>query len=217
MVTWGNSLVAVGGKGGKGARREWRPYCRTLACLTRRRKHSHPKLWGHWSTLQKRKSKQETWGECHVWVNLTHSVFHLMSLAILSLPFEGECLTLSAFLVVSSYCPPDSQTPKMPTNFTVVPVEDVKGSNSDAAAPGDGKPASLGKIFGEGEKDDISQGPGSGMCVEVWKQTLLFDFKQAHKLWKVHYQYPSYSVWGHKGPGTRPSMHWETHRCFKSL
>lgn len=41
----------------------------------------------------------------------------------------------------------------MPTNFTVVPVEDAdSGSNSgsnSAAAAGSGKLASLGKIFGE--------------------------------------------------------------------
>ncbi|XP_033506753.2 solute carrier family 12 member 7-like isoform X4 [Epinephelus lanceolatus] len=48
----------------------------------------------------------------------------------------------------------------MPTNFTVVPVEDTdSGSNSgsnSAAAAGSGKPVSLGKIFGEDDRGSHS-------------------------------------------------------------
>uniref|UniRef100_A0A8C5I657 Solute carrier family 12 member 7-like n=1 Tax=Gouania willdenowi TaxID=441366 RepID=A0A8C5I657_GOUWI len=52
----------------------------------------------------------------------------------------------------------------MPTNFTVVPVEDVKASGSgEATAEGSSKPISLGKIFRENDDDvDTLQGPDSG-------------------------------------------------------
>lgn len=50
----------------------------------------------------------------------------------------------------------------MPTNFTVVPVEDAEGGSNSAAAAGDSKPISLGKIFGEEEDEDNLQGPHSG-------------------------------------------------------
>lgn len=50
----------------------------------------------------------------------------------------------------------------MPTNFTVVPVEDAEGSGSSAAAAGGSKPVSLGKIFGEEDDEDNSQGPHPG-------------------------------------------------------
>ncbi|XP_078120934.1 solute carrier family 12 member 7-like isoform X2 [Sander vitreus] len=49
----------------------------------------------------------------------------------------------------------------MPTNFTVVPVEDDEGSSNSAAAAGSSKPVRLGKIFGE-EDDDNLQDPHSG-------------------------------------------------------
>ncbi|XP_068422613.1 solute carrier family 12 member 7-like isoform X2 [Clinocottus analis] len=55
----------------------------------------------------------------------------------------------------------------MPTNFTVVPVEDAEGSgggdsSSAAAAAGGSRPVSLGKIFRAEDDDDNSQGPHSG-------------------------------------------------------
>ncbi|XP_030017019.1 solute carrier family 12 member 7-like isoform X4 [Sphaeramia orbicularis] len=59
----------------------------------------------------------------------------------------------------------------MPTNFTVVPVEDAEGgtstnnnSSSNAAAAvtaaGSSKPVSLDQIFGQGQEEDNLQGPG---------------------------------------------------------
>ncbi|XP_068558144.1 solute carrier family 12 member 7-like isoform X1 [Cebidichthys violaceus] len=50
----------------------------------------------------------------------------------------------------------------MPTNFTVVPVEDAEGSGNSATAAGGSKPVSLGKIFGEEDDEDNSQGLHSG-------------------------------------------------------
>ncbi|XP_070701876.1 solute carrier family 12 member 7-like [Pempheris klunzingeri] len=49
----------------------------------------------------------------------------------------------------------------MPTNFTVVPVEDAEGGSNSAAAAGGSKPVSLGKIFREEEDEDL-QGSHSG-------------------------------------------------------
>ncbi|XP_037644003.1 solute carrier family 12 member 7-like isoform X3 [Sebastes umbrosus] len=42
----------------------------------------------------------------------------------------------------------------MPINFTVVPVEDAEGGSNSAAAAGESKPVSLGKIFEEEAGDD---------------------------------------------------------------
>ncbi|XP_042353485.1 solute carrier family 12 member 7-like [Plectropomus leopardus] len=50
----------------------------------------------------------------------------------------------------------------MPTNFTVVPVEDAEGSSNSAAAAGSSKPASLGKIFREEDDEENLQGSNSG-------------------------------------------------------
>ncbi|XP_034743915.1 solute carrier family 12 member 7-like isoform X2 [Etheostoma cragini] len=50
----------------------------------------------------------------------------------------------------------------MPTNFTVVPVEDEEGGSNSAAAPGSSKPVSLGNIFGEEDDEDNLQDPHSG-------------------------------------------------------
>eukprot|EP00064_Thunnus_orientalis_P002458 superscaffoldBa00000181_g2465 len=50
----------------------------------------------------------------------------------------------------------------MPTNFTVVPVEDAEGDSNSAAEAGDSKPASLGKIFGEEDDEDNLEGLHSG-------------------------------------------------------
>uniref|UniRef100_UPI0037E973AE solute carrier family 12 member 7-like isoform X4 n=1 Tax=Semicossyphus pulcher TaxID=241346 RepID=UPI0037E973AE len=49
----------------------------------------------------------------------------------------------------------------MPTNFTVVPVEDAEDGSNSAAASGDSKTVSLGKIFQEEDEDNV-QGPNSG-------------------------------------------------------
>ncbi|KAG7526918.1 solute carrier family 12 member 7-like isoform X2 [Solea senegalensis] len=46
----------------------------------------------------------------------------------------------------------------MPTNFTVVPVEDAEGGSNGAGAAGDAKPVSLDKIFREDANEDNSQG-----------------------------------------------------------
>ncbi|XP_034559352.1 solute carrier family 12 member 7-like [Notolabrus celidotus] len=46
----------------------------------------------------------------------------------------------------------------MPTNFTVVPVEDAEDCNKSLASAGDNKPISLGKIFQEEENEDNLQG-----------------------------------------------------------
>ncbi|XP_041659172.1 solute carrier family 12 member 7-like isoform X1 [Cheilinus undulatus] len=43
----------------------------------------------------------------------------------------------------------------MPTNFTVVPVEDAEDGSSSVAAAGDNKPVSLGNIFKEEEEENI--------------------------------------------------------------
>ncbi|CAJ1071471.1 solute carrier family 12 member 7-like [Xyrichtys novacula] len=50
----------------------------------------------------------------------------------------------------------------MPTNFTVVPVEDAGDGSNSAASAGDNKPISLDKIFKEEENEDIRQGYNSG-------------------------------------------------------
>ncbi|XP_042284303.1 solute carrier family 12 member 7-like isoform X5 [Thunnus maccoyii] len=50
----------------------------------------------------------------------------------------------------------------MPTNFTVVPVEDAEGDSNSANEAGDSKPASLGKIFGEEDDEDNLEGLHSG-------------------------------------------------------
>lgn len=51
----------------------------------------------------------------------------------------------------------------MPTNFTVVKVEDVgEGSNSAAAAAGDSRPLSLDKVFQEEGDVTNSQEPEPG-------------------------------------------------------
>ncbi|KAM7401309.1 hypothetical protein PAMA_005482 [Pampus argenteus] len=50
----------------------------------------------------------------------------------------------------------------MPTNFTVVPVEDTEGDSNGAAAAGDSKPISLGNIFGKEDDEDNLEGPHSG-------------------------------------------------------
>lgn len=51
----------------------------------------------------------------------------------------------------------------MPTNFTVVPVEDAeRDGNSAAAAAGTSKPISLDKIFREKDDEDNLEGLNSG-------------------------------------------------------
>ncbi|GLD67814.1 solute carrier family 12 member 7-like isoform X1 [Lates japonicus] len=50
----------------------------------------------------------------------------------------------------------------MPTNFTVVPVEDSEDASNSAGAAEGSKPISLGKIFGEEVNEDNSQEPQSG-------------------------------------------------------
>ncbi|CAK6982188.1 solute carrier family 12 member 7-like [Scomber scombrus] len=50
----------------------------------------------------------------------------------------------------------------MPTNFTVVPVEDAERDNKSAAAAGTSKPISLGNIFGEEDNEDNLEGLNSG-------------------------------------------------------
>lgn len=56
----------------------------------------------------------------------------------------------------------------MPTNFTVVPVDDVEEGGSGTAAGRDDKPVSLGKIFGEKQDDEASQGPPSGKNTQLF-------------------------------------------------
>lgn len=50
----------------------------------------------------------------------------------------------------------------MPTNFTVVPVEDTEGGSNNTAAPGGGKPVSLGRFFEAEEDEDNLQGSHAG-------------------------------------------------------
>lgn len=50
----------------------------------------------------------------------------------------------------------------MPTNFTVVPVEDAEDGGTGTSAAGGSKPASLGNIFGEEEDEDNLQEHHSG-------------------------------------------------------
>ncbi|XP_018551399.1 solute carrier family 12 member 7 isoform X3 [Lates calcarifer] len=50
----------------------------------------------------------------------------------------------------------------MPTNFTVVPVEDSEDASNSAGAAEGSKPISLGKIFGEEVDEDNSEEPHSG-------------------------------------------------------
>lgn len=51
----------------------------------------------------------------------------------------------------------------MPTNFTVVPVDDVEGGSSGkATGAGGNKSVNLGKLFTEEQDEDNSQGSHSG-------------------------------------------------------
>ncbi|XP_053738826.1 solute carrier family 12 member 7-like isoform X1 [Synchiropus splendidus] len=50
----------------------------------------------------------------------------------------------------------------MPTNFTVVPVEDAEDSGGHPGASGSSKPVSLGKIFEEDRQEEDLEGPDSG-------------------------------------------------------
>ncbi|XP_026169313.1 solute carrier family 12 member 7-like isoform X2 [Mastacembelus armatus] len=50
----------------------------------------------------------------------------------------------------------------MPTNFTVVPVEDAEDGDNSAGPAGDSKPVNLGKSYGEEDDEDNLQGPHSG-------------------------------------------------------
>ncbi|XP_054458614.1 solute carrier family 12 member 7-like isoform X2 [Anoplopoma fimbria] len=50
----------------------------------------------------------------------------------------------------------------MPTNFTVVPVEDEEGGGNSAATARGSRPVSLGRIFREEDNKDDSQEPHSG-------------------------------------------------------
>ncbi|XP_067330800.1 solute carrier family 12 member 7-like isoform X2 [Channa argus] len=43
----------------------------------------------------------------------------------------------------------------MPTNFTVVPVEDTEDGNNTVGTAGSGKPVSLGKVFGEEDEENF--------------------------------------------------------------
>lgn len=97
-------------------------------------------------------------------------VFHLISFGFIFffLPCGVESSTASAFLVVlTGHCTlytffQTNKRVKMPTNFTVVPVEDAKGGSNSTAAAGGGRPVTLGKLFEAEEDDDNSQGPHSG-------------------------------------------------------
>lgn len=59
----------------------------------------------------------------------------------------------------------------MPTNFTVVPVEDAEGGSNDTAAAGGGKPVSLGRFFEAEEDEDNLQGSHTGSV----RQNIFFD------------------------------------------
>ncbi|XP_039999306.1 solute carrier family 12 member 7-like isoform X2 [Xiphias gladius] len=50
----------------------------------------------------------------------------------------------------------------MPTNFTVVPVEDAEKGSQSAVAAGGSKPVNRGKLFGEEDNGDNLEGPHSG-------------------------------------------------------
>lgn len=47
----------------------------------------------------------------------------------------------------------------MPTNFTVVPVEDTEDDNNSVVVAGSSRPVSLGKIFGEKDEDNLQETP----------------------------------------------------------
>lgn len=74
--------------------------------------------------------------------------------------FNSECL--SCWTLHPFYFPPDNQRLKMPTNFTVVPVEDMEGGSNNTAIAGGGKPASLGRFFEAEEDEDNLQGSHTG-------------------------------------------------------
>lgn len=57
---------------------------------------------------------------------------------------------------------PGDKSTKMPTNFTVVPVEDVEDGSSSGAAAGEDKPISLSKIFQKENHGDNLQESHSG-------------------------------------------------------
>lgn len=61
----------------------------------------------------------------------------------------------------------------MPTNFTVVPVEDAEDGGTGTSAAGGSKPASLGNIFGEEDDEDNLQEHHSGRNTERDKASSL--------------------------------------------
>lgn len=83
----------------------------------------------------------------------------------------------------------------MPTNFTVVPVEDAKGGSNSTAAAGGGRPVTLGKLFEAEEDDDNSQGPHSG---SVRQNIFFLACRHTHTLKEILFQYPCILLWGHE-------------------
>lgn len=100
---------------------------------------------------------------------------------------------MSAFLVVfTEHSTVDtlfktiSSRVKMPTNFTVVPVEDAEGGSKSTAAAGGSKPAvSLGKFFVVEEDEDSLEGPHSGIV----RQNVFLTCRYTHTLrGEIHFQ-----------------------------
>lgn len=81
----------------------------------------------------------------------------------------------------------------MPTNFTVVPVEDAERDSNSVAAPGTSKPISLGKIFGEEDDEDNLEGLNSGRNMQQTRYLLWL----VGMLREVQFQYPFITAQGH--------------------
>lgn len=96
----------------------------------------------------------------------------------------------------------------MPTNFTVVPVEDAEGGSNSGAAAGSSKPVSLNKLFGEEKDEDNLIEPHSGRNTVEDKTSSLAC---RHILMNICFQCPLIPVRGHER--AYPSMHWVKDRC----
>ncbi|KAI3374447.1 hypothetical protein L3Q82_006267 [Scortum barcoo] len=89
---------------------------------------------------------------------IVQSLFQGLNLAFAdALQNHGYADTPQCLPGCRHWTPPlDYWEAKMPTNFTVVPVEDAEGGSNNAAASGDSKHVSLGEIFGK-EEDNLQE------------------------------------------------------------
>lgn len=71
----------------------------------------------------------------------------------------------------------------MPTNFTVVPVDDADGGSHSSTAAGSAKPSTLGQLFREEQDGDSSPEALTGSVRHFFLFLLLFLKVLLQKLW----------------------------------